>query len=124
MATDNTKTIAVFIYGDIQWGDGAQIGFNAGDGHTYFMLDEALSNQTLSMDERSNINQQGVFAFRIDSKMQNIVKRAETFVKLCWTELNLSDSFNSYISCNWPWVVCCSLDYCTTLQCTCRSSSR
>ena len=71
LATNHTKTVAVFIYGDIQWGNGAQIGFNAGDGHTNFMLDEALSNQTLSIDERSNIGQQGVFVFRIDSKMQN-----------------------------------------------------
>ena len=43
------------------------------------MLDEALTNQTLSMDERSNIGQQGVFAFRIDSKMQNKISQL-TFV--------------------------------------------
>ena len=64
----------VFIYDDIEWGDGAQIGFNAGDGHTYFMLDEALSNQTLSMDVQSNIGLTGVFAFRIDSKIQNKIQ--------------------------------------------------
>ena len=68
LATDCNQTIAVFIYDDIQWGDGAQIGFYAGDGHTNYTLQEALTNQTLTMHERSNIGQQGVFVFRTDSK--------------------------------------------------------
>lgn len=68
LATDGTQTIAVFIYEDIQWGSGAQIGFNAGDNHASMMLPEALTNQTLSMHMFSNVDQPGVFIFRIDSK--------------------------------------------------------
>ena len=58
----------MFVYDNIQWGAGAQIGFNAGEGHTYHMLSEALTSQTLDMSNRSNVDQPGVFVFRIDSK--------------------------------------------------------
>ena len=68
LVTDGLQTIAVFIYDDIQWGAGAQIGFNAGEGHTYYMLPEAFTSLTLNMSERSNVDQPGVFVFRIDSK--------------------------------------------------------
>ena len=68
LTTDGLQTIAVFIYNDTQWGAGAQIGFNAGDDNTYHMLREARTDLTLEMNERSNINQSGVFVFRIDSK--------------------------------------------------------
>ena len=57
-----------FIYNDIQWGGRAQVGFNAGDGHTSLMTPEALSSSTLDMEELSNVDQPGVFVFRIDSK--------------------------------------------------------
>ena len=44
----------------------AQIGFNAGDGYTSFTLTEALSYQTQSIDERSNVGEPGFFVYRID----------------------------------------------------------
>lgn len=68
LATDGQQTIAVFIYNDIQWGGRAQVGFNAGDGHTSLTIPEALSSSTLDMEELSNVDQPGVFVFRIDSK--------------------------------------------------------
>ena len=68
LATDNEQTIAVFIYDNIEWGGEAQIGFNAGDGHTYHMLSEALTRQTLNMDEKTNVGVPGFFVFRVDSK--------------------------------------------------------
>ena len=69
LATDSVQTIAVFIYHNISCGDGAQIGFNAGDGYTSFMFPEALSNQTLSIDERSNVGEPGVFVYHIDGRL-------------------------------------------------------
>ena len=68
LATDHIQTVAAFIYDNIQRGDGAQIGFNAGDGLTSFTLPIALSSLTLTIDDCSNVGQPGVFVFRIDRK--------------------------------------------------------
>ena len=68
LATDEVQTVAVFIYKDINWGQGAQIGFNVGDGYTAFVFPEALSDQTLNMDESSNVGKLGVYIHRINSK--------------------------------------------------------
>ena len=59
-------TFVFFIYGDIQWGDGANIGFNAGDGIRSFMLPGALTNQVLNIDEGSNVDVRGVYIYRVD----------------------------------------------------------
>ena len=66
LATDRIQTVAVFIYDDIQWGEQSQIGFNAGDGHAFFKLPGALSDQTLNVDENSNVGDPGIFVYRID----------------------------------------------------------
>ena len=72
LATDGVQTLAVFIYKDINWGQSAQIGFNVGDGYTAFVFPEALSGQTLYMDESSNVGKLGVYIHRIDSKSLRI----------------------------------------------------
>ena len=59
-------TFVFFIYGDIQWGAGANIGFNAGDGTGWFMVPGALTNQTLNIDEGSNVGVTGVYIYRVD----------------------------------------------------------
>ena len=69
LATNGTITLAGFFYADIQWGRRTQIGFNAGDGYTSLMRSEALTDETLNIDERSNVKRPGVFIFRIDSKI-------------------------------------------------------
>ena len=68
LGTNGIATFAVFLYTDIQWGQGAQIGFNSGDGHSSFMLSEALTELTVDVDERSNVEKPGVYVFRIDGK--------------------------------------------------------
>lgn len=68
LATDTLKTVAVFIYNEINQGPGAQVGFNYGDGFTFYMLPEALSNQTLDLEYHTNSGKAGVFAYRIDSE--------------------------------------------------------
>ena len=72
LATDSVQTVAVFIYHNISWGEGAQIGFNAGDGLTSFIFPEALSDQTLSIDERSNVGEPGVFVYRIHGRLVSV----------------------------------------------------
>ena len=54
-----------FIYDDIQWGSGANIGFNAGDGTRSFMVPSALTNQTLNIDEGSNVGVTGVYVYQV-----------------------------------------------------------
>ena len=66
LSTDGNQTVSIFIYHRVTWGLGAQIGFNAGDGYTSFTFPEALSDQTLSIDQHSNIGEPGVFVYRID----------------------------------------------------------
>ena len=66
IAADQQLTFVFFIYGDIQWGDGANIGFNAGDGINSFMLPGALTNQAVNIDEGSNVGVTGVYIYRID----------------------------------------------------------
>ena len=59
-------TFVFFIYGDIQWGVGANVGFNAGDGTSYFMVPGALTNQVLNIDEGSNVGVTGLYIYRVD----------------------------------------------------------
>ena len=66
IAADQLMTFVFFIYGDIQWGDGANIGFSAGDGSRSFMVQGALTNQTLNIDEESNVGVRGVYIYRVD----------------------------------------------------------
>ena len=66
IAANQQMTFVFFIYADIQWGDGANIGFNAGDGVRFFMLPGALTNQVLNIDEGSNVGVTGVYIYRVD----------------------------------------------------------
>ena len=59
-------TFVFFVYHAIQWGDGANIGFNAGDGTRFFMVQGALTNQTLNIDEGSNVGVTGLYIYRVD----------------------------------------------------------
>ena len=59
-------TFVFFIYHDIQWSDAANIGFDAGDGTSSFMIPDALTNQTLNIDKESNIDVRGVYIYRVD----------------------------------------------------------
>ena len=59
-------TFVFFIYGDIQWGSGANVGFNAGDGVRFFMDPGALTSQALNIDEGSNVGVTGVYIYRVD----------------------------------------------------------
>ena len=66
IVADQQMTFVFFIYHDIQWGDGANVGFNAGDGTRFFMVPGALTNQVLNIDEGSNVDVTGVYIYRVD----------------------------------------------------------
>lgn len=68
LSTDGVMSYATFLYEDIQWGQGAQIGFNAEDGINSFSLPQALTNATINIDESTNVGRRGVFIFQIDCK--------------------------------------------------------
>ena len=66
IAADQQMTFVFFIFGDIQWGDGAITGFSAGDDTSPFIVPGTLTNQTLSIDEGSNVGVTGVYIYRLD----------------------------------------------------------
>ena len=75
LGSDQSVSFVVFLYGDMEWGENAQIGFNAGDGLRSFSLPESLTAETVDIELRSNTNEEGVFVFRVDSKSIQAVLR-------------------------------------------------
>ena len=59
-------TFVFFIYGDIQLGAGANIGFGAGDWTRSFIVPGAQTSQVLNIDEGSNVDVTGVYIYRVD----------------------------------------------------------
>ena len=66
IATDGQQTFVFFIYGDIEWGDDANIGFDAGDSVRSFMLPGALTNQSINVEDGSNVDVRGLYIYRVD----------------------------------------------------------
>ena len=66
IAADQQMTVVFFIYGDIQWGAGANVGFSAGDGTRSFMVPSALTSQVLNIEEGSNVGVTGVYIYQVD----------------------------------------------------------
>lgn len=66
LATDGkTSSVAVFLYGSIQWGENAQIGFNAGDNVRSHSIPIALTSFTVYIEEDSNTGITGVYKYFI-----------------------------------------------------------
>ena len=67
LMTDGETSYVCFLYEDIQWGEGAGIGFNTGDGtNRSFTVPGALTNETLNMENQSNVGRPGVFIYQVD----------------------------------------------------------
>ena len=81
LATDGTRTYAIFLYADglIQWTTGddqggvdglggtpAQVGFNNGDGVNFAVIPPSGTADVLNLDSSSNINMPGTWIFQID----------------------------------------------------------
>ena len=66
IATDGEETFVFFIYGDIEWGNNANIGFDAGDGTRSFMVPVALTPQSINVEDGSNVDVTGLYIYRVD----------------------------------------------------------
>ena len=62
IATDGQRTYALFIYGDIEWGNRATVGFNAGDGNRSIVV----TTRPLDVETGSNVGVTGLYINRID----------------------------------------------------------
>ena len=72
LMTDGETSYVCFLYEDIQWGEGAGIGFNAGDGNRSFTVPGALTSETLDMENQSNVGRPGVFIYQVDGMYKSI----------------------------------------------------
>ena len=61
IATDGQRTFALFIYGDIEWGDDATIGFNAGDG----VRSIVVTTRPLDVETGSNVGVTGLYIYTL-----------------------------------------------------------
>ena len=62
IATDGLETFVIFIYGDIEWGNRATIGFNAGDG----VRSIVVTTRPLDVETGSNVGVTGLYINQID----------------------------------------------------------
>ena len=65
IATDGQRTYALFIYADIEWGNSATVGFNAGDGNRSIVV----TTQPLDVETGSNVGVTGLYINRVDLSM-------------------------------------------------------
>ncbi len=66
--TDGRRSYVCLLYSRIQWGPGAQIGFNAGDGNRSFTVPGGLTGATLHMESLSNVGRPGLFVYQVDGE--------------------------------------------------------
>ena len=66
LATDGETSAVSFLYSDIQWGEGAEIGFNGGDRASFFTV--PLSVPSTDIDTQSNVGVPGLFIYRVDGE--------------------------------------------------------
>ena len=69
LATDGETSVVSFIYGDIQWGQRAEIGFNAGDGLSSLTVPSSGTSATVDIETQSNVGVPGVFFYQVDGKI-------------------------------------------------------
>ena len=62
IATDGLETFVLFIYADIEWGDDATVGFNAGDS----VRSIVVITPPLDLETGSNVGVTGLYINRVD----------------------------------------------------------
>ncbi|XP_061189930.1 sushi domain-containing protein 2-like [Saccostrea echinata] len=82
LITNGQHAFAIFNYANIQWTTGtasegnantglggkpAQVGFNAGDGKVYYVVNGSRTADIVNINSKSNVDIPGKFVFRIDS---------------------------------------------------------
>ncbi len=68
LMTDGQRSYVCLLYSRIQWGPGAQIGFNAGDGNRSFTVPGGLTGATRYMESLSNVGRPGLFVYQVDGE--------------------------------------------------------
>ena len=68
LTADNSQSYILFLYGDLQWGEDAQIGFSVGGGQFPFSLTEDATN----VEHLSNVGIPGVFVISLDGSKSSI----------------------------------------------------
>ena len=58
----------MFIYDEVGVGEKTQIGFNIGDGFSFYMLPNASSKQFLDINQLTNTGIPGLLVYCIDGK--------------------------------------------------------
>ena len=78
LATDGQLAFVLFSYGDVEWGQRSNIGFNSGP--NFFMLPEALTPATTEVEEGSNVGTPGLYVYQVDQQTvtQPITDYSET----------------------------------------------
>ena len=76
LAYNPTESYVIFIYADggIKWSKGALAGINGGDGINSITLPGSQTTSILNVDQISNVENPGVWIFRVD--------RGMTFLKI------------------------------------------
>ena len=79
--TDGVSSYTIFLYprNGIQWTTGkanggtdglggvpAQVGFNAGDGVRFSIVDSSQTDDVVNIDERSNVMKPGIYVYQVD----------------------------------------------------------
>ena len=79
--TDGVLSFVIYLYprNGIQWTTGdasggnngfggvsAQVGFNAGDGIRFFVVEGSRTDDVVNLDEQSNVMKPGIFVFQVD----------------------------------------------------------
>lgn len=87
MATDGQTSIVIFYYGDVEWGQGSNIGFNSRDTH-YFQLPVALTQATLDVETGSNVEVEGLYVFRVEEEVKEPDLNYRKFIDTLLQPLN------------------------------------
>ena len=80
IVSGGSYTFVFFFYGDMEWGEFANIGFYPSfamsePGSQPFMIPIALSRDTVNIEDTSNVGLPGFYAFRVDGA---IIQEPET----------------------------------------------
>lgn len=81
LATDETRTFAIFNYNKVVWTTGtashgncsglggipARVGFDASDGKNYITIEDSCKDSIVNVADKSNVGIPGKFIFRIDN---------------------------------------------------------
>ncbi|XP_030834993.1 sushi, nidogen and EGF-like domain-containing protein 1 [Strongylocentrotus purpuratus] len=109
MVTDGRFSFAIFNYGDINWTTGtdnggdantglggtpAQVGFNAGDGVTFYSVPGSQTAAIVDIETTSNIGVPGRWVFRTDNSNIEGLECTTSGAFTTFTILALADAIN------------------------------